>query len=172
MGYVGCHRGPSRTVGVRQIAAGGAAVAAVATVGTVVAPGAGAATTGSYYLDRGTSVAAKSFLGDPYVYGGVTAAGFDCSGFAQHLYAAFGYQIPRTAQEQYDYFHPISQSDAWGGDLVFFHDASGAVYHVGIYEGDGNMVSALDTRYGVKWTSVSWGLDGPGSYATYGTLSH
>lgn len=120
------------------------------------------------YLDRGTSSYVKEFLGDPYVYGGTSPAGFDCSGLAQHVYAAFGYDIPRTADEQFQFFRPISEDDAWGGDLVFFHDSGGYVYHVGIYEGDGHMVSALDSEYGVKWTPVDWG----GTYYTFGTLSH
>lgn len=120
------------------------------------------------YLDRQVSSDAKQYLGDPYAYGGTSPAGFDCSGFAQYLYGLAGYVIPRTAEGQFQFFRAISLADAWGGDLVFFHDPSGYVYHTGIYEGGGAMVSALDPQYGVKWTPLGWG----GDYITFGTISH
>ena len=88
----------------------------------------------------------------------------------QYVYAHFGYTIPRTAQQQYDHFRKIPESRAWGGDLVFFHSGSpsGPVYHVGIWEGGGHMVSALNPSEGLRWTSVNWG----GTYYTFGTISH
>jgi NlpC/P60 family len=120
-----------------------------------------------FYLDRHTSSYAMELVGAPYAWGG-TGPAFDCSGLAQHVYAMSGYQIPRTAEEQFLFFRQISQKDAWGGDLVFFHDYSGYVYHTGIYEGGNQMVSALNYQYGVMRTPVSlvWG------YVTFGTISH
>jgi len=108
----------------------------------------------------------------PYVYGGTSPyTGFDCSGFAQYLYAQYaGVQIPRVADDQFAFFRPETQTQAWGGDLVFFHSGSidGPVYHTGIYEGGDYMVSALDGQYGIMWTPISWG----GSFYTFGTISH
>ena len=122
----------------------------------------------AYYLDRDVAAYVRAFTGDPYLYGGTSPAGFDCSGLTQYAYGHFGYRIPRTAEEQYRYFRQIPGADARPGDLVFFHDSSGYAYHAGIYEGGGTMISALNYSYGVKQTPVSWG----GTYVTYGSITH
>jgi cell wall-associated NlpC family hydrolase len=104
------------------------------------------------------------YIGAFYVYGG-TGPSYDCSGLVQHIAAQFGYHLPRTAQEQFNAMQQISASAARPGDLVFFH-SGGSVFHVGIYEGHGMMVSALDSQYGVKETPVTWG----GTDYTFGRL--
>jgi peptidoglycan DL-endopeptidase CwlO len=114
---------------------------------------------------------AKTFVGDPYVYGGTSPAGFDCSGLAQYVYGHLGKHIQRTAEEQFLQFRRISKARAWGGDLVFFHvssDPYSYVYHVGIYEGGDDMVAATTYGEGVQWQSFAWA----GDTVTFGTISH
>jgi cell wall-associated NlpC family hydrolase len=114
----------------------------------------------------------KSLEGAPYVYGGTSTSGFDCSGLTQYVYAHAGTSIPRTAEEQFQDFRRVSRSQAWGGDLVFFHDNSNPdsyVYHVGIYEGGGNMVAASSGAGKVTWESIDWA---PSDTITFGTITH
>lgn len=82
----------------------------------------------------GITGTAASYLGIPYVWGGTTPAGFDCSGFTQFVFAANGINIPRTSQAQQAAATPVSNPVP--GDLVFFGYPA---YHVGIYAGDGMM---------------------------------
>jgi cell wall-associated NlpC family hydrolase len=114
----------------------------------------------------------KSLEGVPYRYGGTSTSGFDCSGLTQYVYAHTGTSIPRTAEEQFKEFRPVSQAQAWGGDLVFFHDNSNPdsyVYHVGIYEGGGHMVAASSGAGKVIWESIDWA---PSDTITFGTITH
>ncbi len=85
---------------------------------------------------------AALYVGTPYRYGGTTAAGFDCSGYTQHVYAQNGVSIPRTADGQLKASTRVSASQAKPGDLVFFTNSSGRAYHVGIYTGDGQMMDS------------------------------
>jgi cell wall-associated NlpC family hydrolase len=113
----------------------------------------------------------KSLEGAPYVYGGTSPSGFDCSGFTQYAYRHFGKRIQRTAEEQFLQFRRISQARAWGGDLVFFHESSDPnsyVYHVGVYEGGNDMVAATTYGGGVEWQSFTWA----GDTVTFGTITH
>lgn len=79
---------------------------------------------------------AMQYLGTPYVYGGSTPSGFDCSGFTQYVYAQLGYSIGRTTSEQRYAGTVVSYADAQPGDLVWW---SG---HVSIYVGNGMKISA------------------------------
>ncbi len=95
---------------------------------------------------------ALRFLGVPYSFGGTSAAGFDCSGFVQHVFAMLGVALPRTADAQYD----VGRRAVGGphpGDLVFF-DTYGGVSHVGIYLGDGKFVHA-SSSHGVMVSRLS-----------------
>ena len=86
--------------------------------------------------------AADGQLGVPYVYGGTTPAGFDCSGFTRWVFAeALGMELPRTAAEQSALGEAVSLDDLLPGDLLFWGSGSG-VYHVGIYAGDGEYIHA------------------------------
>ncbi|MGC1381990.1 MAG: C40 family peptidase [Candidatus Baltobacteraceae bacterium] len=87
---------------------------------------------------------ALHFLGVPYVFGGTTSSGFDCSGFVQHVFAMLGIEVPRTADAQYDVGRPAVGGPR-PGDLVFF-DTYGGVSHVGIYLGRGQFVHASSSR--------------------------
>jgi len=83
------------------------------------------------------SIAAR-YVGTPYLYGGTTPRGFDCSGYTRYVYAQLGISLPRTANEQMNATRRVSQSEARVGDLVFFV-SGGRAYHNGIYAGNGMM---------------------------------
>jgi cell wall-associated NlpC family hydrolase len=82
---------------------------------------------------------ADDYEGTKYRRGGTSPSGFDCSGFTKFVYGKLGITLPRVSHAQYKWADEISKSDAQVGDLVFFHSASGYVYHVGIVSGDGRM---------------------------------
>ncbi|MEZ0491921.1 C40 family peptidase [Kineococcus sp. TBRC 1896] len=85
---------------------------------------------------------ADDYAGAPYVYGGTTPSGFDCSGYTSYVYRQVGVDIPRTANAQKQAAAGISRGDAVPGDLVFFSNSGGRAYHVGIYAGDNMMWDA------------------------------
>jgi len=96
-----------------------------------------------------------TFLGTPYVWGGTTPRGFDCSGFTKYVYAQMGYTLDRTAAQQLNNGTSISKSELEIGDLVFFkntYNTNAAASHVGIYIGDNQFIHAADG--GVKITSL------------------
>jgi cell wall-associated NlpC family hydrolase len=91
---------------------------------------------------------AQQFLGVPYVWGGASPSGFDCSGLVQYVYRQLGVDLPRTAADQARVGQPVATlADARPGDLLAFHDP---VDHIGIYAGNGLMVVAPKTGDVVK----------------------
>jgi cell wall-associated NlpC family hydrolase len=98
---------------------------------------------------------AENYMGVPYVWGGTSPSGFDCSGFTQYVFRQCGYSINRTAAAQYSNGSYVSYSDLQAGDLVFFantYSASG-ITHVGIYIGGGQFIHCANG--GVKISSLS-----------------
>ena len=100
---------------------------------------------------------AKRFIGVPYVWGGTTPSGFDCSGFVQYIYAnnkSYKIQIPRTTYDQINVGKPIAKTNLQPGDLVFFGSAS-SVDHVGIYIGSNQFIEAPHTGANVRISTLS-----------------
>ena len=99
---------------------------------------------------------ALQFVGYPYVYGGSSPKGFDCSGFTSYVYKHFGYNINRTASAQLDNGIAVSRSELQPGDLVMFRkNTTKRASHVGLYIGNGQFVHACTSRVGVIVSSLS-----------------
>lgn len=98
---------------------------------------------------------AQSFIGTPYVWGGSTPSGFDCSGLTQYVYAHFGKQIGRNtiAQESAGAHIPVSQAQV--GDLLFW-GTPGSTYHVAIYLGGNSFVAAPEPGQSVKIGNMAY----------------
>lgn len=90
---------------------------------------------------------AKSFLGVPYLWGGATPSGFDCSGFTSYVFASQNITLPRLSADQYGVGAPVTFSNLIPGDLVFFNFTSATkVSHVGIYIGNNQFISATSSK--------------------------
>jgi cell wall-associated NlpC family hydrolase len=113
--------------------------------GTVVDPGG----TGN----SGVVGIAQRYLGVPYVYGGASPSGFDCSGLTMYCYAQVGVGLSHGATDQQHATTPVPLSALQPGDLVFFGSASYS-YHVGIYVGGGSMIHAPHTGAVVSYGSI------------------
>jgi cell wall-associated NlpC family hydrolase len=96
---------------------------------------------------------AQRYLGVPYVYGGASPSGFDCSGLAMYCYAQVGVSLSHGATDQQRASTPVPISALQSGDLVFFGGPSYS-YHVGIYVGGGQMIDAPHTGAVVRYDSA------------------
>ena len=102
---------------------------------------------------------AQRYFGVPYVWGGASPGGFDCSGLTMYCYAQIGIQMSHGATDQQRQSTPVSLSDVRPGDLVFFGNASYS-HHVAIYAGGGSVIEAPHTgdvvRYGAMGGRDAW----------------
>ena len=94
---------------------------------------------------------AEQYLGVPYVWGGASPSGFDCSGLTMYVYAQLGVSLPHNAAAQYGMLPHVSESDLEPGDLVFFYGLG----HVGIYIGGGAFIHAPHPGDVVRISSLS-----------------
>ena len=129
-------------------------------------PGTGTVTTPA--VNKKVVSVAKNQIGKPYVWAASGPKAFDCSGLVLFSYAKAGMPgLYHQSEVQFTQAHLIPASRAVPGDLVFYHDSVGDVYHVGIYLSPGRTVAAIDTNHGVNYQTI-WDA----SSATYGSLTH
>ncbi|MDX1623848.1 MAG: NlpC/P60 family protein [Gemmatimonadota bacterium] len=102
---------------------------------------------------------AGEFLGLPYLWGGASEKGFDCSGLVQRIWGLHGVRLPRDSDQQAGSGAPVDPGEDWSGvaagDLAFFAPEGGRVSHVGLLAREGRLLHASTTRNGVAWDALS-----------------
>lgn len=101
--------------------------------------------------------AVEDVVGTPYLWGGTTPDGFDCSGFLRYIFEQFNIDLPRTSKMQAEVGDKVAKSELRPGDLVFFNTDGKGISHAGVYLGDelfahssskkGVRISRLDEAY-------------------------
>ena len=114
-------------------------------------------TTGLSFTGQSIVAEAQKYLGVPYVFGGASPAGFDCSGLVYYVLKTLGYAPNRTPEAQYAHGTYVTKADLLPGDLVFFSGNGSTITHVGIYAGNGQFIHAPNSRSTVSYASLSSG---------------
>jgi cell wall-associated NlpC family hydrolase len=125
--------------------------AAEARVASAPAPSSDAPTGAPSSQYGGVVGIAMQYLGTPYVWGGASPAGFDCSGFTYYVFSRVGVSLPRTVSAQYAVGVGVSRSELQPGDLVFFNGLG----HVGIYIGGNQFIHSPHTGDVVKVSAMT-----------------
>lgn len=97
---------------------------------------------------------AKKYIGVPYLWGGTTPSGFDCSGFLQYVFRQNGLSLLRTSKQQYTMGVYVAKNQLQKGDLVFFQTGSNGISHVGMYIGNDQFIHASSSN-GVTISNLS-----------------
>ena len=116
----------------------------------------GGGTAGTVIISGGAQAildSAAQHLGTPYVWGGTTPSGFDCSGFVQYVFRANGVSLSRTSQQQFRNGVSVNKSDLRAGDLVFFTTYGPGATHVGIYVSNNTMIHSGSR--GIVYTDIT-----------------
>lgn len=98
--------------------------------------------------------AGETMLGAPYVWGGQSPRGFDCSGFVKWSYGQVGYYLPGGSYNQITYGTPVTKSELQLGDLVFY--GPGGAQHVAMYYGNGKVIEAGNQSTGVHIAGINY----------------
>lgn len=95
---------------------------------------------------------AKQYIGTPYVYGGMSPSGFDCSGFVKYIYSMYGANLNRTAADQSNNGYWVARESMQPGDIICFSSSVGGSYigHVGIYVGNNSFIHSPYTGRSVE----------------------
>lgn len=90
--------------------------------------------------------AVTEVVGTPYLWGGTTTEGFDCSGFLLHIYNQFNTQLPRTSKLQAEAGDKVAKADLRPGDLLFFNTDGKGISHAGVYIGNGRFAHSSSSK--------------------------
>lgn len=108
---------------------------------------------------------AQKHLGAPYVWGGASPAGFDCSGFVYYVLKTVGLSPNRTPEDQFHQGTAVERSDLQPGDVVFFYGTyADRISHVGIYAGNGQFIHSPNSRSVVSYSDLTSGYWGQHYY--------